>query len=102
MVNGEKRAIQSTWRRLLIANSSWKCNRRLSAASPQRGEMFIAWRFISLFQSSVGAQSLLPAPAKVPLPVSLLTERDLWPSARSYKHLAPSGAKTNSTVALVS
>jgi hypothetical protein len=50
MVNGEKRAIQATWRHLLIANSSWKCNRRLSTASPQRGEMFIAWRVISLFQ----------------------------------------------------
>src|ERR1700730_578393 len=29
---------------LSFANSSWKCNRTLFVASPQRGEMFIAWR----------------------------------------------------------
>ncbi len=43
---------------------------------------------LSLLRSSVGAQSLLPASAKVPLsgfgPNAL---RDLWEYARSYKHL---------------
>jgi hypothetical protein len=29
---------------LSFANSSLKCNRTLFVASPQRGEMFIAWR----------------------------------------------------------
>src|SRR5947207_3267949 len=57
---------------------------------------------LSLLRSSVGAQPLLPALAIVPLLVSLLTERDLWAWARSYKHLAPLERKTNSTVALVS
>jgi hypothetical protein len=40
-------------------------------------------------RSSVGAQSRLPGPAQVHCPVSLLTERDIWVYAGSYKHLAP-------------
>jgi hypothetical protein len=36
-------------------------------ASPQRGEMLIAWESSSSLRCSVGAQSLLPASAKVPL-----------------------------------
>ena len=54
------------------ANLSWKCNRTLFVASPQRGEMFIAWRSFSLRRSSVGAQSLLPARQSFRCRVSLL------------------------------
>ncbi len=44
---------------------------------------------LSLVRSSVGAQSLLPDLARFRCQVSLLTERDLWACARSYRHLAP-------------
>ena len=71
-------------------------------ASPQRGELFIARRVLFFTLQLRRSAMLLVAPAKVPLPgFRSDMERGLWALRRSYKYLGP-GAKTNSTIALVS
>jgi hypothetical protein len=49
-------------------NKATSVLRRLFVASPQRGEMFIAWRFSLYSEAPLGAQSLLLLSAKVLLP----------------------------------
>ena len=47
--------------------ASWKCNRTLFVASPQRGEMFIAWGVLFFTPKLRRSAIAFGGPAKVPL-----------------------------------